>query len=75
MRKEFGKWLMDIAKYVTTAILLSAIFVDIKDHRGIFIFVCAVTILVCLVWGLYLIKDKSVENTNTNTNIKKGGKK
>lgn len=26
MKKEIGKWLMDIAKYMTTAILLSSLF-------------------------------------------------
>lgn len=31
MRKEFGKWLMDIAKYIATAIILTSIFGDIKQ--------------------------------------------
>ena len=31
MRKELGKWLMDIAKYMTTAILLSSIFNGIEE--------------------------------------------
>jgi len=31
MKKELGKWLMDIAKYLTTAVLLSSVFNDIKD--------------------------------------------
>ena len=26
MKKELGKWLMDIAKYMTTAVLLSSLF-------------------------------------------------
>ena len=26
MRKELGKWLMDIAKYITTAVVLTSIF-------------------------------------------------
>ena len=31
MRKELGKWLMDIAKYMVTALLLSSTFGDITN--------------------------------------------
>ena len=31
MKKEFGKWLMDIAKYMVTALLLSTIFADMAE--------------------------------------------
>ena len=31
MKKEIGKWLMDIAKYITTAVLLSAVFRDMES--------------------------------------------
>lgn len=30
-RKEFGKWLMDVAKYMVTALLLSSIFGDMSN--------------------------------------------
>jgi hypothetical protein len=30
-KKEFGKWLMDIAKYMVTALLLSTIFADMAE--------------------------------------------
>ena len=33
MKKEFGKWLMDIAKYITTAVILSSMIGDIKQKR------------------------------------------
>lgn len=26
MRNKFGKWLMDIAKYIATAVILSSVF-------------------------------------------------
>ena len=29
MRKKFGDWLLDIAKYMATAILLTSIFSDV----------------------------------------------
>lgn len=31
MRKELGKWLMDIAKYLVTAVLLSSIITDMSN--------------------------------------------
>lgn len=31
MKKEFGKWLMDIAKYMVTALLLSSTFGNMNN--------------------------------------------
>ena len=31
MKEAFGKWLLDIAKYMVTALLISTIFADMKD--------------------------------------------
>ena len=59
MRKELGKWLMDIAKYVLTAVIISAAF---KGMNEIWMYVVAgliVTTTVCL--GLWLIRDKQKE--------------
>ena len=66
MKKEFGKWLMDIAKYMVTALLLSSVFGDI-DQTSIFISVIIAS-AITLGWGLYLVKD------NKDTNKKKKGK-
>ena len=56
MKKRFGKWLLDISKYMTTAILLSSIF---TDFGGNWLYVVVVaTILVTLVLGLFLTQDK-----------------
>lgn len=54
MKKEFGKWLMDIAKYMVTAMLLSTIFADMKKP-GVICSVIGLT-LVALLLGLYWIK-------------------
>ena len=32
MRKELGKWLMDIAKYITTAVILASIFAGLEQN-------------------------------------------
>lgn len=56
MRKELGKWLMDIAKYITTAVILTSIFGDV-DQKWIIYPVGTVSILVTLMAGLRLVKD------------------
>ena len=32
MKKELGKWLMDIAKYITTAVVLTSIFGEVEQQ-------------------------------------------
>ena len=61
MKKEFGKWLMDIAKYITTAVILSSIFRDIEESWALYAAgILAAT--VALVWGLYLVKERPITN-------------
>ncbi|MDO5665859.1 MAG: hypothetical protein Q4G63_11475 [Bacteroidia bacterium] len=56
MKKEFGKWLMDIAKYMTTAILLSTVFSEIQN---IFVYLSVIlAVVITLVLGLLLVRDK-----------------
>ncbi|MDD6912650.1 MAG: hypothetical protein PUJ18_04560 [Phocaeicola plebeius] len=57
MRKELGKWLMDIAKYLTTAVLLSSVFNDIKE-RWIIYFVVSIAIVLTLLAGLWLVREE-----------------
>lgn len=57
MKKEFGKWLMDIAKYITTAVILTSVFGEIEDRRIIYIGGFT-AISITLGWGLYLVKEK-----------------
>ncbi len=50
MKKEFGKWLMDVAKYVLTAILLTTVFGGMENN--VLIFVLGVVIVgITLGWG------------------------
>ena len=60
MKKEIGKWLMDIAKYITTAILLSAVFKDLESPLVVIGGICAA--MVTLAWGLYLIRDNEMSH-------------
>ena len=50
MKREFGKWLLDIAKYMVTALLLSTIFADIHEH--IIFYLAAIFSFVLLIIGL-----------------------
>lgn len=59
MKKEFGKWLMDIAKYMTTALLLSSVFGDMENPWIVGIVV--VTAALTLVIGLILVKDNNLK--------------
>ena len=54
MRKEFGKWLMDVSKYMVTALLLSSIFGDINNP----IVLASVVFASTLVAGLWLVRNK-----------------
>ncbi|OAV68124.1 hypothetical protein Barb6XT_01156 [Bacteroidales bacterium Barb6XT] len=61
MKKEFGKWLMDIAKYVVTGVLLSAVIKDIGS--GTWLYVTGTVIsLICLSLGLILINERRVNH-------------
>ena len=58
MKKEPGKWLMDIAKYMATAILLSSVFNGIEEWAWYVYALIVVAVLVTLIVGLSMIKDK-----------------
>ena len=55
MGLEFGKWLLDVAKYMLTA-LLFANFFGYMDSLGTISFV-TILMLVMLVSGLWLVRD------------------
>ena len=56
MRRELGKWLMDIAKYITTAVILTSIFAELEQKWLLYVggVVAAAITLGC---GLILVKD------------------
>jgi hypothetical protein len=67
MKKEFGKWLMDIAKYMVTALLLSTIFADM--HEPIIIYMVVIMSVIVLGFGLYWVNEG--ETTEQKKNKKK----
>lgn len=54
MKKEFGKWLMDIAKYLMTVAILSSIITDM-DKTWLYYLSLLFFIVLILVLGLWLI--------------------
>jgi hypothetical protein len=62
MKKEFGKWLMDIAKYMVTALLLSTIFSEMQDP--IIIYIVVILSSIVLGFGLYWVNkgEQEIEN-------------
>lgn len=57
MKKKFGKWLMDIAKYLMTVAILSSIITDM-DKTWLYYLSLLFFIVLILVFGLWLIRDK-----------------
>ncbi len=68
MRKELGKWLMDIAKYIITAVVLSSVFGEIESWA---MYVAGVvSVGATLFVGLYLVSDRPLrlkKNKNDKT--------
>ena len=51
-----GKWLMDIAKYLVTAVLISALFRDIQEKSTIVVFGVSSAVFI-LFLGLLLVRE------------------
>ena len=56
MRKELGKWLMDVAKYLVTVLLLSSVFGDMESPLVLTSVIVASG--ATLGAGLWLVRDK-----------------
>ena len=57
MERELGKWLMDIAKYTMTAVILTSIFGEFSQ-KWIIYAGGALTVACTLGWGLCLLRDR-----------------
>ena len=69
MKKEFGKWLLDIAKYMVTALLLSTIFADMQEP--IILYMVAIFSFVLLIAGLAVIYNSENESKSKRKKEKK----
>ncbi len=55
MKRELGIWLMDIAKYIITAVVLTSIFGTMEGKWAVWLGILAV--VVTLFVGLWLVKE------------------
>jgi len=58
MRKEIGKWFMDIAKYVATAVLISSFLGDFEQKWLVYLF-GALIVVVCFLLGVFFVQPKN----------------
>ena len=56
MRKELGKWSMDIAKYIMTVVILSKFFSD-TDIKTEWFITGIIAVILTLSFGLYMVRD------------------
>lgn len=70
MRKEFGKWLMDVAKYIVTAVVLASVF---GGAEPVIIYAGGViAAMVSLGFGLYFVADqKEIKKSSKKTTKRK----
>lgn len=55
-KDKFANWLLDIAKYITTAVIISSIFDGMEDK--LYLLIVAVAVVgASLGWGLLLIQE------------------
>ena len=54
MKKEIGKWFMDVAKYIATAVLLTQIFGGMADSVYIIVF-ALISVIIIFTIGVSII--------------------
>lgn len=74
MKKELGKWLMDVAKYSVTAGLLSYWFRGIEGWERSSYLLAIVFVFVLMSVGLIMVSDKAGINKNQRDNNNKNYK-
>jgi len=62
VREEFAKWLLDIGKYVATAVLITSFLGDLGEKWMLYGF-GAFTVLVCVGFGLLIVKNLNKKQT------------
>jgi len=79
VKQEFGKWFLDVAKYVLTAMLLTSMIEGLSQNWIIGVSVSV--ILICLIFGGILINQGRIEEQVRERNrqrhrdkVKHGGK-
>ena len=76
MKKEIGKWFMDIAKYIATAVLLTQIFGGLADSPFIIVYallsvIAIFSVGVSILHGSDLDEKRAEKNRNKNAKGKR----
>ncbi|MDR1610512.1 MAG: hypothetical protein LBS08_03270 [Candidatus Symbiothrix sp.] len=61
MKKEFGKWLMDIAKYIVTAVVLSSFFDGFSDTIVLYASAVGFAVLLLVVGVIFQREEVKVK--------------
>ena len=71
MKKEIGKWFMDVAKYIATAVLLTQIFGGMGDSVYIIVF-ALISVIIIFTLGVSIIHsdDENQKRKERNRNRK-----
>lgn len=59
MKEIFGKWFLDVAKYILTAMFLTTVLTDMEAARVLYI--TSLIFVVCLVIGYVLLREADKE--------------
>jgi len=57
MKKEIGKWFMDIAKYVATAVLISSFLGSFEQKWAVYLG-GSIIVVIGFLLGLFFIREK-----------------
>lgn len=55
MREKIGDWLLDVSKYVVTAVLLTTLFADVEQKWVVYVG-GVIAAVVPFGWGYFLLK-------------------
>ena len=70
MKETFGKWFLDVAKYILTAMFLTTVLTDMDGPR--ILLVTFLIFFICLIIGYLLLRkaDKEKKQREKNRNKK-----
>ena len=58
-KEKFGDYLIDISKYVITAVLITLFFNDISSSKVLTYIIGALVAILTLIWACFILKRKS----------------
>ena len=73
MKKEIGKWFMDIAKYIATAVLLTQIFGGLSDSPYIIVY-ALISVLAIFAIGVSILHGNDMDQKRRERNRNKNKK-